>query len=316
MKSAPRNRLATGLAFVAAILAAASTLFSAAAQPLAIAAAIAALLAAILGAMSSAGAAAVATARVNENELAECRESLRNAQLRAEGAEAEVISLRNRSGDLEQQLVLSRQSHEAALKVAQELLACVNKGIGDMAVANELAKASGARVALGHEQMIKAGAEIGNLGASLTRAQSDLSTLAQQSAQIASIVTSIVQIADQTNLLALNAAIEAARAGEAGRGFAVVADEVRKLAEKAKAASDEIGAIAGDIARTSQDAADAMENLGETVSSGQEAAVGAQSAMEEIKAGAKRRIEVVTQITEGFHLQRGMGEKIVQALEG
>jgi hypothetical protein len=92
----------------------------------------------------------------------------------------------------------------------------------------------------------------------------EVDALAQQAGEISAIVQLIHEIADQTNLLALNAAIEAARAGEAGRGFAVVADEVRKLAERTAKATKDIDDLVRGIRNNSTTAKDAMEVLSTT----------------------------------------------------
>ena len=97
--------------------------------------------------------------------------------------------------------------------------------------------------------------------ASFTRNDADkVNRLADQSQKIGSIVSTIDDIAAQTNLLALNAAIEAARAGEAGRGFAVVADEVRALASRTSESTKEISAMVLSIQNDSQEATDSMHN--------------------------------------------------------
>ncbi|WP_374481315.1 methyl-accepting chemotaxis protein [Zoogloea sp.] len=201
-----------------------------------------------------------------------------------------------------------------ATRLATELGVSVEQALADMANANRLAEASGARVAAGRNHMGSAKTEIERAGECLTKVQADLDTLAVQSGQIPAIVALITQISDQTNLLALNAAIEAARAGDAGRGFAVVADEVRKLAEQAKAASDRIGAIATELQHTSSQASASVLSASSAVSAGCSATAEAEAAMRAIQDSARERVAVVTQITEEIRNHRDIGQSLMVAL--
>lgn len=119
--------------------------------------------------------------------------------------------------------------------------------------------------------------------------------LGERSQDIGKIVDTISAIADQTNLLALNAAIEAARAGEQGRGFAVVADEVRKLAEQSQEAAKEIAHLISAMQQDTDKAVRAMKNGTSVVETGSKVVAQAGEAFEEI---AQHIEKVVTQVKE------------------
>jgi len=125
------------------------------------------------------------------------------------------------------------------------------------------------------------------LSQTVARASSSLTELTADSDRIGGIIAVIRDIADQTNLLALNAAIEAARAGEQGRGFAVVADEVRKLAEKTADATGEIGKMIKGIQARTADAAHDMQAGTDQMQESVDNIQGAGQALARIVSGAK-----------------------------
>jgi aerotaxis receptor len=157
--------------------------------------------------------------------------------------------------------------------------------------------------------------DMDKINTAVTNAATTIEDLGKKSEQIQNIVKSIKEIADQTNLLALNAAIEAARAGEQGRGFAVVADEVRKLAEKTSKSTQEISAMTETITSSTNDAVKEMEAAVEMVKSGALLAQQAGTAIVGINDGALRVQGGVEDISRSIEEQSVAGREIAVNVE-
>lgn len=142
-----------------------------------------------------------------------------------------------------------------------------------------------------------------------------IETLGKTSGQIGEVIQTIEEIADQTNLLALNAAIEAARAGEAGRGFAVVADEVRKLAERTQQATKEITKTIQTIQADTNRAVRVMNEGRQTVELGKGLASQTAEALRRIIERTSRVADVISQLASENEQQARSSKEIVQDVE-
>jgi twitching motility protein PilJ len=140
--------------------------------------------------------------------------------------------------------------------------------------------------------------------------------LGENSQEIGEIVQLISDITEQTNVLALNAAIQASQAGEAGRGFTVVAEEVQRLAERSAEATKHISAIVKSIQRDTQDAVDAMERSTQGVVQGTRTADEADQALHDIERVSKELAALIDSITQATQQQAVAATKVVGTMRG
>ncbi len=156
---------------------------------------------------------------------------------------------------------MEQQSGEiTSMAGAVEQFSATSLNIADnMGSTQRLAQENAEQTHIGRESMEQASSSLEQIAGALGSTAAVIDTLGQRSQEIGGIVGVITAIADQTNLLALNAAIEAARAGEQGRGFAVVADEVRNLASRTREATAEISQMINSIQQETGNAIQTME---------------------------------------------------------
>jgi len=167
----------------------------------------------------------------------------------------------------------------------------------------------------GQEVVQKVVDDMESISQSVLNSARTIQELGIKSDQIQEIVATITAIAEQTNLLALNAAIEAARAGEQGRGFAVVADEVRKLAENTRRSTEKIAKMTNEIHASSTSAVNEVEATVELVKNGAILAQKAGDAIVEINEGASKVVTGVGEIVNLINEQSRTSKAIVQNVE-
>ncbi|QXD16058.1 HAMP domain-containing protein [Rhodocaloribacter litoris] len=208
----------------------------------------------------------------------------------------------------------ANQTHEVAAAI-EEMSATIAASSRNAYEANEMAKRASTLATEGEQVFRETTEGMKRIATIVKESAEKVTALGESSAQIGEIIQVIGGIADQTNLLALNAAIEAARAGEQGRGFAVVADEVRKLAERTSEATKQIADMITRIQHKTDEVVASMTRGNEEVETGLRQADNASHALSEIIESINRMVAMIDQIAAASQQQATTSSQISQNVD-
>ncbi len=255
------------------------------------------------------------TAKAFNDLLATLRKTMAELKQSIGEVDSSAQSLSSAASQSAQASALSSESASAMAASVEQVSVSINQVSDNASAASDLAQKAGQLSDEGGRIIGNAVEEIRQIAASIDRVAGVMEALGEQSKEISGIVQVIKDVADQTNLLALNAAIEAARAGEAGRGFAVVADEVRKLAERTTKATGEISTMIENIQTSSQTVVASMQETVQQVRSGTELAEQAGESIVDIRQATGEVVSVVADIAGSIAEQSTATQSLAQQLE-
>ena len=212
----------------------------------------------------------------------------------------------------------SGMQSEASSSIAasvEEMTVSINHISSRTTDTRDLANKVGGLSEKGGEVTARTTESVRKIASAVNVASGQINDLSTKIDHVSGIVNMIKDIADQTNLLALNAAIEAARAGEQGRGFAVVADEVRKLAERTTQSTQEISKVIGEILNAAAVSVGSMNESVGQVASGVQLSEEAGDTIQEIRAMESQVTDAVKEIADALTEQSAASTDIAQQIE-
>jgi methyl-accepting chemotaxis protein len=238
----------------------------------------------------------------------------------------QVKSQAHHVGDMAHSLAASAQQIARNVNQESDSVAGMAAAIEELSVstthisdqggnAKQIANNSRASAEKGAQVVNKTVAGLLEIAGEIESASAEVSRLGEDASRISDVVKVIKEIADQTNLLALNAAIEAARAGEQGRGFAVVADEVRKLAERTAGATSEISQMSGKIGAVAANALAGMDKVVNTTRQGVGDAETAQASIKHIQNSFAEVTGVIDDIAVALEEQNSAATELAKSTE-